>query len=613
MADVTAFDTWPGETSGRVVDHLGRAAFVLGSTAHAAHLVADGDYDEAVQEVAVDAGVRLVRVRLDVAGPAPDDASWTVEARADDAARVVLPVWRKPWTRELSDVALPVLPGTGRLTLGLRLSASTPGGVECSAALPAVTVRELVEATDLARPTLINRSPEPGETGVPRGSHVVVEVYDPEGPLADLLAGAFTVSVGGHAAWSAGAGFAPGWDGPASQVVELDDGHTWRITVDRTTPYASLERVSVEVLFDGDTPETSLSSAYEFQVEDATAPRLLQVDAVAHDVFRARFSEPVVQGDGGGAADAFVAANWAISLASTSLDDGLPALQVACASVRPVAGSAAQVDLVLDREATSGARYLVVVSGVEDLFGNVVDPAHDSAVVVGYGCAPVEGRRFDLRRWLPQMNVALDHPRRGGTRDLEALLKVWQHVFDRVLCDVDRFPEVFDPDRAPEPFVDAMLADFGVSPYGGDRRVPFARFGLDLTQKRRLLRAALALYKQKGTSDGIAAAARLLLGVEVRTSTPAMEGVWVLGESVLGVDTKLGTDDAALLYSFYVVSQGALTDEERYWVREFALYARPSHTHLLGIVAPAAGAPSEYWVLGVSQLGVDTVPGPEPP
>lgn len=606
MADVTAFDVWPGEASGRVVDALGRATQVLGSLAHAVERVADGDHDEAAQQASFEAAVRLVRVRLDVAAGAPDDASWSAVLRRDGESRVVLPVWRKPWTRRLSDVAVPVAPGTARADLGVRLVASVPGG-EAWAALPAVSVHELVEVeeADLARPCLINRSPEPGEPGVPRDALVVVEVHDHGGALGDLLAGAFTVRVADHLAWSDAAGFAPGWDGPGSQVEVLDDLHTWRVTVDRVAPYASLQRVAVEVLFVGLSPETSLSQAYEFQVEDATAPRLLQVDAVSHGVFRARFSEPVEQG-GGGADDALVAANWSVTLASTSLDDGLPALQVSCASVRPVAGSAAQVDLVLDREATAGARYLVVVSGVEDLFGNVVDPDHDSAVVVGYACPPAEGRRFDLSKWVPEMNVALDHPRRGGTRDLEVLLKVWQHVVDRVLCDVDRFPELFDPDRAPEPFVDAMLADYGVSPYGGPRQVPFARFGLDLAQKRRLLRAVLALYKQKGTSDGIAAAARLFLGVEVYTSTPALAGVWVLGQSPLGVGTKLGTDDLALLYSFYVLSPTDLTDEQRYWVREFALYARPAHCHFLGILDSYGLVDGAFWILGGSELGTTT-------
>ena len=58
---------------------------------------------------------------------------------------------------------------------------------------------------------------------------------------------------------------------------------------------------------------------------------------------------------------------------------------------------------------------------------------------------------------------------------------------------IDVFTQIADINRAPEPFIDLILADLGN---------PF-RFDLDLNEKRRLAKTLVDIYKLKGTKIGI--------------------------------------------------------------------------------------------------------------
>ena len=106
------------------------------------------------------------------------------------------------------------------------------------------------------------------------------------------------------------------------------------------------------------------------------------------------------------------------------------------------------------------------------------------------GFLPVRpvGRRFDLYQLLPTLNRREDE-----TGDLRRFLACLQEVTDLVVHDVDRFTDVFDPDLAPEAFIDAMLLDLGN---------PFP-FDLSPVDKRRLLNVLVAIYREKGTAVGI--------------------------------------------------------------------------------------------------------------
>lgn len=606
MADILTFEAGLGESSGALAvagTPSGLDALIVGDTAHPPILVADGEDHEVYQLATIPALTTLVRIAVTLACLEPEDiaASWVFAVTRDGAPRISLPIWRKSYLRPLNDVALPINPAGETIEIGLRLAFSLDGGGEAEERLPAAYVDALVE-DDAAVPryVLINRNPEPGETDVPLDVTISIEVHDTA--WDDItLASAFTIEIEGALAWSAAGGFETGFDGPGSLVELLDSGTTWRITIDPTTDFASQTEISVGVSYTPlSGPGDAILTSYNFVTEDKTAPRLMQGAVLGHRTIRATFNEAMT------VEDVLEPTHWTITLVSTSLDNGLPALEVAVVSVAVVPTDPASFDLTLDDDMTAGAQYLLHVGHVTDLNGNTVDPAYDEVIVIGYACPIPDGRRFDIIRWLPEHNVAADHPRNGGDRALEALIKVWQHLFDRTLCDVDRWTEIFDPDRAPEPFVDAMLADLGVSIYG-PRRTPLAFFGLEGAEKRRLLRALIPLYKKKGTPDGIAEAVLIFLGLTVTIHVPTIEGGWVLGVSHLAVDTTLTTDEAEILYSFYIASPIALTDDQRAWIERFAQYSKPCHVHFIGFIEPAVPPSVDHWALSLSALAVNTI------
>jgi phage tail-like protein len=168
-----------------------------------------------------------------------------------------------------------------------------------------------------------------------------------------------------------------------------------------------------------------------------------------------------------------------------------------------------------------------------------------------------------------------------------------QEVTDLMLYGVDRFVDIFDPDIAPEVFVDAMLADLG-NPF------PFV---LDLVKKRQLVKLLVPLYKQKGTRPGILAAIRFFVELDLTITTYTGTDMR-LGLSRLGEDWILGPGNSFSLYAFTIVSPVALSAEERTMITFIANYMRVAHEHLVRIVEPTEPvAPDDPLVLGSSQLG----------
>ena len=240
---------------------------------------------------------------------------------------------------------------------------------------------------------------------------------------------------------------------------------------------------------------------------------------------------------------------------------------------------------------TPDVLHEVVAIGVTDLFGNAVLGPYDRASFTGFRPARPATRRFDLWRMLPKHNRRDDH-----TGDLFRFIACLQEVTDLLLADVDRWPDIFDLERAPEAFVDLILRDLGN---------PFP-FELDAMGKRRLASVLVEMYRQKGTAIGIRNAVRFFLGIEIEAIAGLASTALVLGESELGVDWELGPSDRFARYAFDVKVGRVLTQTERMHLRGIVNYMKPAHTHFVNLIEPVPSIVPDHWELGVSEIGLTT-------
>ncbi|SDY34243.1 phage tail protein, partial [Myxococcus xanthus] len=209
----------------------------------------------------------------------------------------------------------------------------------------------------------------------------------------------------------------------------------------------------------------------------------------------------------------------------------------------------------------------------------------------GFRPARPPSRSFQLWDMLP------GHNRRDDvTGDLRRFIACLQEVTDLLLADLDAIPDIFDLERAPESFLDAILQDLGN---------PFA-FELDVLARRRLASVLVDMYRQKGTALGLRNAIRFFLGIEVRTISPFASDTLVLGESELGVDWVLGPSERFARYAFNVEVERLLTPAEHQRLRTLVEYLKPAHTHFVDLVEPLPPILPEHWELGLSELGETT-------
>ena len=437
--------------------------------------------------------------------------------------------------------------------------------------LPELVVAEIDGEQAATRPVLVNRAPSPGEVGVPRETLIALELVDPG--EAGIDRERTRVLVNGRPAFDGRATpeLRPGFDGPLAAVTATGD--TLRIVLHPTLAFRSQQTVLVEVFSATADGEGDLDESYGFEIEDRTAPRLLTAFATSSKAVRLAFDEDIVVTDPAGFSFA----------AETS--PAMPLVAVSAVS------DGSLVDLTLATEMTPGARCRVTVTGVADAHGNAILPPADTATFDGFAPPRPRGRRFDLWQMLPKWSR-----REDLTGDLARLIACLQEVTDLVLTDIDRFPAIYDIERAPEPFVDAILADLGS---------PFA-FELTETEKRRLAAVLVEMYRMKGTAQGIAGALRFFLDLEDVEVVPYAAEVLTLGESELGVDWVLGPSGSFARYAFDVVVGRILTNDERAKLRAIVTWCRPAHAHLCSLVEPVPPATCDHWELGISELGETT-------
>lgn len=426
-------------------------------------------------------------------------------------------------------------------------------------------------STGIGRPVLVNRDPGPDDFAVPIDASVALELVDPGPDGIDRAA--TRVWVDGALAFVGGGApeLQPGFDGPDAGVVQTAD--TLRVVLHPTTFFASEALVAVRAVSATVGGANALDATYSFRIEDRTAPRLVGGQATGQHAVDVAFDEAVQVTDASG-------------FSLIPLD--FPAVPV---TVVAAEADGAVVRLTVDPDMTPDVHYEVVAVGVADLSGNPVLTPFDRVIVQGFRPARPDARRFDLWSMLPKHNRREDQ-----TGDLWRFIACLQEVTDLLLAEVDRFPEVFDIERAPEAFVDLILADLGN---------PFP-FDLDELGKRRLASVLVEMYRQKGTARGIINAVRFFLGVEIQAVTAYAGEALVLGESELGVDWILGPSSRFALYAFDVIVDVPLTDAQRSQLRAIVEYLKPAHTHFVNLIEPAPPAFIDHWELGVSEIGVTT-------
>ncbi len=432
--------------------------------------------------------------------------------------------------------------------------------------LPALRIDAVATTVEPPGPLLINRDPGPDETDVPIGAAVRLQLVD--SGFAGIDVASTRVWVDGTRAFDGGT-IAPQFAGTRAEAIG-----SLSLTLDPVVPFVSQSAVTIRVVSNVLGGGLPLDISYCFHVEDRTAPKFIAAQAIGQKQVRLAFEEPVLVAD-------------ALAIVFKAID--LPAVPI-----RAVSASATStlIDVVVDQEMTPDVAYQATAAGVTDLHGNPAAAPFDTATFSGFRPPRPATRRFDLWSMLPKHNRRAD-----STGDLAKFIACLQEVTDLLLTEVDRFPDIFDLERAPEPFLDLILRDLGN---------PFP-FDLDTLEKRRLAAVLVDLYRRKGTAAGIRAAIRFFVGVDVEAITGMAESGLILGESLLGVDWVLGPSSRFARYAFDLRVNRVLTDRERKQLRVIVDYLKPAHTHFLQLLEPGLVPVDDVWELGISLLGKSSV------
>lgn len=424
---------------------------------------------------------------------------------------------------------------------------------------------------DDAPPLLLiaNRNPIDGEVGASRNATIQFDVIETGTGEVDL--GNTTIYVNGVLAFS----FLTDEPGYTTAYYNVAAGH-WHFGV--TVPYTfdSEAEVEVRVITTDQAATTTIDETWSFIVEDYAPPRVISAVALNHKVVRVTWDEELLAVDAAGENDALNPANWSF--------DFLTALAVPVTAVSVDQFAPSVFDITTNIELTQGATYRVTAANIADTDDNIVIAPYDNAEFVAYECR-VE-RTFDLWKMLPRLNRDED-----TTRDLFKFISVLQEPIDLLLCDIDRWTDILDVDRAAERYLDQMLITLGN---------PF-EFDLDVVQKRKLVRVLVEIYQLKGTAVGLINAIRFFLGIESTIEAWSADG-WELGVDELGVDSILGPGTLRERYSFIVVVPDFLTAAQRTTIVALAEYMKPAHTHLAAIVEPTIPDVIDHLELGLSEL-----------
>ena len=252
--------------------------------------------------------------------------------------------------------------------------------------------------------------------------------------------------------------------------------------------------------------------------------------------------------------------------------------------------SATSVDLNVNFAQSHNALYEVSVVRVADVAGNEIAAPSNTAQFYGFTPDVPDGRAFEMLDMLPRYNVRID-----TSFDMNDFVRVLQDPLNVTLCLIDRWVEIFDPERATGVFLDALLCQLGN---------PF-KFILNETEKRRLLSVLVPIYQSKGTKLGIIDAVFFFMGIEINL-VAINEGVsWTLGVSELGEETIFATVNRRLLYSFEVIVPVVLTTAQTATMLSIIDYMKAAHEHIVRVIEPSIPVIDATWILGEGGLGED--------
>lgn len=502
----------------------------------------------------------------------------------------------------INTTALFASPYTLAFSLRLEVDSKNPGpaGVDVDVILPSVYFDQITAPETITPPLFIaNRFPAPGQTNVPNDlESITYQVVNTSGTAFSISQFAWVNDVQVLSGFSG----INGW----TAIVDLSAGPANDDMDVTLTPPAgffelgSEETVKVRVLHLPIFPPDGVDETWTFTAADFVAPAVRSADMIDKKILRVAFTDDVrLDATANGALNP---ANYCTSRLS------LPAVTLDVVGVSEVFGQPNVVDVEFNWEASIGANYVIIVENVHDDSGNLISETGQELAFIGYVPPRPRGRRFELLDFIPNMNIAEDRttaqgadPNNPGTGDLRKLVLILQEVVDLLLCQIDRWTDIIDIDAAPEAFIDAILQDLGN---------PFADCiaDLDETGKRRLARVLISIYKEKGTDVGIINAVRFFLGIEVTLDIINTHQFWQLDISKLDADTVLAPAvGSSLWYSFFIVSEVILTDEQTRRILCIADYMKGVQEHVLGVVEPGdVVTPSEFWLLNQSLLGDNT-------
>lgn len=577
-----AFDRLYGTEQGRISSPIGwdppEGAWLLALGSDPVGRLATlspGDY-AGVFQTGTFGPAKIVRCKARLRGPLtalPGDMWWEAQLRVNGAVVTS----RRLATRQLrtlSDMGWPVTHLAGaEEEIGFRLVLLGTTTPTSDIEIPAFYVDALALDTAYApRPQLLNRNPEPNETGIDSNTSIALDLVDvgPDGvSIPDT-----EIFVNGVLAFAAGV-FQSGFNGAGSSSTAIL-ASTQRIVIDPTVAFDSEEVVTVTVVSRTVGAIQLSTLAYSFEIADVRSPRVAGAVSLTETIVRVTFDENMNE-----------ATVTSPSSYTFTRAPGAIAVPVLAASVAVV--DSLNVDVTINQAITPGVLYTVTVTNAQDRVGNTVSPPFDSATFAGYVCTAPDDRDFALWDMIPDKNREED-----DSGDLAKFIAVFQEVGDLLLCEIDRFTDIIDPDIAAIEFVDAMLIDLGN---------PFS-FVLEEIDRRRLARNLVTIYKQKGVAIGIIGTIRFFLAIET-TITPFGFAPVGLGDWVLGDTWVLGSSNLSDQLTFAVNVPQPLTDDQRDRMTEIVEYMKRAEEHFVIIEPAAPPVTFDHVELGISELGTE--------